>query len=243
MLRCLAFLAVLSAVTGLAGATLPALAAPPMSPFATSALVEGFEKIAFGAEIPGLFGGGRYIKKFVGPVAFYIENHAARDRRREVRSFVTGLPRQIVGLETSMAASAAEARFVVHVVDTADYQRIGRKIFRNPFRRVPGSCLVHADYGRAGIVRADALIVSDDGEPAFRRCLVEEVLQGLGPLDDFDGAPDSVFNDTSTVTRFGRYDRIMLNMLYDDRLTPGMSAAAARPLLPAIAETVRRRVR
>ncbi|RZK93344.1 MAG: DUF2927 domain-containing protein [Methylobacterium sp.] len=106
-----------------------------------------------------------------------------------------------------------------------------------------GSCLVHADYGRAGIVRADALIVSDDGEPAFRRCLVEEVLQGLGPLDDFDGAPDSVFNDTSTVTRFGRYDRIMLNMLYDERLTPGMSAAAARPLLPAIAETVRRRVR
>ena len=43
MLRCLAILAVLSAVTGLAGATLPALAAPLASPFATPALVEGFE--------------------------------------------------------------------------------------------------------------------------------------------------------------------------------------------------------
>ena len=233
MLRCLALLALL---LGLAG---PAIAAQ----LSTEALVEGFAKIAFGAEIPGLFGGGRYIKKFVGPVAFFVENHAARDRTREVRAFVAGLPRQISGLETGFAKSAGEARFVVHVVDAADYQRVGRRIFRNPFRRVPGSCIVRADYGRDGIRRADALILSDDGEPAFRRCLVEEVLQGLGILDDDDGVADSVFNDSSTTTRFGRYDRIMLNMLYDPRLTPGMSLEAARPVLPIVAEAVRRRVR
>ena len=233
MLRYLALVALLICLAG------PVAAAP----LSTEALVEGFDRIAFGTEIPGLFGGGRYIKKFVGPVAFFVENHARKDRTREVKTFVAGLPRQIAGLETRFATTAGEARFVVHVVDAADYQRVGRKIFRNPFRRVPGSCIVRADYGRNGIRRADALIVSDDGEPAFRRCLVEEVLQGLGPLDDYDGAPESVFNDSSTTTRFGRYDRIMLNMLYDPRLTPGMSLEAARPVLPIVAEAVRRRVR
>ena len=233
MLRCLALLALL---LGLAG---PAIAAP----LSTETLVEGFAKIAFGAEIPGLFGGGRYIKKFVGPVAFFVENHAAKDRTREVRNFVAGLGRQIAGLETRFARSAETARFIVHVVDGKDYQRVARRIFGNPFSRVPGTCIVRAAYGRGGIVRANAVIVGDDGEPAFRRCLIEEVLQGLGPLDDFDGAPESVFNDSSTINYFSRYDRIMLNVLYDSRLTPGMSIEAARPLLPEIMDSVRRRIR
>lgn len=221
---------------GLAG---PASAAPP----ATPALAEGFERIAFGAEIPGFFGGGGYLKRFVGPVAFFVENHSAIDRRREVRAFVASLPRQIAGLETRMAADAGAARFIVHVADRADYQRLGRKVLRKPFGRVPGNCIVRADYTRAGISRAEALILSDDGEPAFRRCLIEEVLQGLGPLNDYDGAPDSVFNDTSTVTRFTRYDRIMLNVLYDGDLAPGMRRDAVRPLLPEVIARVRARIR
>lgn len=208
-----------------------------------AALVEGFEAIVFGTEIPGLLGGGQYVKKFAKPVRFYIANEAARDRRTAVRAFVASLGRQIRGLSTAITGTARDADFVIHVVDRKDYQRVGREIYRNPFMSVPGNCIVRSDFGRRGIVRSDALIVSDEGEKLFRRCLIEEVLQGLGPLNDNQRAPDSVFNDTSSLASFSRYDRIMLNMLYDARLTPGMSLGAARPLLPEIARSARRATR
>ena len=51
-------------------------------------------------------------------------------------------------------------------------------------RGAPGRCVVRVVSGPGGIARADAVIVADEGETLFRRCLIEEVLQGLGPLND-----------------------------------------------------------
>lgn len=206
-------------------------------------LIDGFERIVFGSEIPGFFGGGAYLKRFETSVRFHVEHRSALDRRREVRAFLRSLDRQIAGLRTEMAKGLADANFVVHIVDRADYQRVGQAIYRNPFMTVPGDCVVRSNFGRRGISRSDALIVSDEGDSLFRRCLIEEVLQGLGPLNDNPDATNSVFNDSSVLTRFGRYDRIMLNVLYDDRLWPGMSAKTARPLLEAIVPEVARRIR
>ncbi|MBC8129608.1 MAG: DUF2927 domain-containing protein [Rhizobiaceae bacterium] len=210
---------------------------------AEARLIEGFERIAFGVEIAGTFGGGRYLKRFAGPVGFAIDDRSASGRAREARTFLASLDRRIDGLDSSVLGDPGRANFLVHIVDRKDYQSVGRAIYRNPFMTVPGDCIVRVSFGRRGIVRSDALIVADEGDVLFTRCLIEEVLQGLGPLDDNPDAADSVFNDTSTLTRFSRYDRIMLNMLYDTRLMPGMTAETAGPLLPDIARDTRRRVR
>ncbi|WP_188849119.1 DUF2927 domain-containing protein [Aureimonas glaciei] len=208
-----------------------------------AALIAGFETIVFGTEIGGFFGSGRYVRKFSEPVRFYIEDRASKPRIPAVRRFIRSLGREIAGLKTGFARRERDANFFVHVVDRADYQAVGRRIYGSPFARVPGECVVRVQFGRSGIVRSDALIVSDEGEGLFQRCLIEEVLQGLGPLDDNPAAPDSVFNDGSDLTVFTRYDKIMLNMLYDGRLSPGMNLEAARALLPEIARSTRRRVR
>ena len=208
-----------------------------------SALIDGFERVVFGAEITGSFSDSTYLKRFAGPVRYRIDNTAATDRRAAVRAFMRQIRRQIGGLEVAEARPGEEANFVVHVVDRRDYQRIGREVYRSPFMRVPGNCVVRASYGRAGITRSDAIIVSNEGDALFRRCLIEEVLQGLGPLNDNADAPDSVFNDTSKLTNFGPYDRVLMNMLYDPRLKPGMSQAEAAPLLPAVLRDARRRAR
>jgi hypothetical protein len=221
-------------------AALPA-AARPLPDDAT--LVAGFETIVFGTEIAGFFGSGRYVRKFSGEVRFHVDDRAATPRAPAVRRFIRSLGREIAGLKTAFARGERDANFFVHVVDRADYQSVGRRIYGNPFRQVPGECVVRVQFGRGGIVRSDALIVSDEGEGLFQRCLIEEVLQGLGPLDDNPAAPDSVFNDGSALTVFTRYDKAMLNMLYDSRLSPGMSLETARPLLPDIARSTRRRLR
>lgn len=210
---------------------------------ADETLIAGFEAVVFGAEIRGAFSDTSYLKKFAGPVLFEIRNLAAIDRSGAVEGFVRQIDRQIEGLDARLAQGGERANFTVHVVDRADYARVGREIYRNPFYGVPGNCIVRTVFGRRGITRSDALIVSDEGDARFRRCLVEEILQGLGPLNENDAAPQSVFNDTSRITNFTPFDRVLLNMLYDPRLRPGLSQAEAEPLLPAVLGDARRRAR
>jgi hypothetical protein len=52
-----------------------------------------------------------------------------------------------------------------------------------------------------------------------------------------------VFNDSSRHSRFTVFDQIILNMLYDPRIKPGMSMQQTRPILPLVARDARRRVR
>ncbi len=205
-------------------------------------MIRGFEKVVFGAEYTGAFSDSSYVKKFVVPVRVTIEARAAADRSAAVRAFVRQAGRSIRGLDIAMAGRGGASNFTVHVVDRRAYAETVRRIYGNPLMATPGNCIVRTLYGRDGITRSDAVLVSDEGDALFRRCLVEEILQGLGPLNDNSEAPESVFNDTSRLTSFTPYDRLILNMLYDARLRPGLSQAQAAPLLPAIQRDARRRL-
>jgi hypothetical protein len=207
-----------------------------------AAMIAGFNSVVFSSEITGPLSDGTYLKKFTSPVRFRIEHTSRIDRRAAVRRFVAQVDAAVDGLETTFVDEGQRADFIVHIVDRARYQEVGRRVYGNPFMAVPGNCIVRANYSRQGLRRSDAIIVSDEGEPMFRRCMVEEILQGLGPLNDNADAPESVFNDTSQLTEFTRYDRLILNMLYDERLVPGMREADAAPLLPAILRDARRRL-
>ena len=107
---------------------------------------------------------------------------------------------------------------------------------------VPGNCIVRANFSPRGLRRSDAIIVADEGDARFRRCMVEEILQGLGPLNDNAAATESVFNDTSRLIDFTPYDQLIMNMLYHPRLSPGMREADVAPLLPAVLDDARRRL-
>lgn len=206
-------------------------------------LIEAFEATAFGPEIPGFFGGGAYLKRFAAPIRFAVEDSAGEPRRREAEAFLRRLAREMPSLDARLARGRETANFTVHIVDAEAYQATGRRIYRNPFMRVPGACIVRSSFGRGGIRRSDALIVANRGDTLFRRCLAEEVVQGLGLLQDTELLPDSVLNGASLAERPMRSDRILVEMLYDSRLAPGLSPEAARPLLPEIARDARRRTR
>ncbi|MCI4662914.1 MAG: DUF2927 domain-containing protein [Neomegalonema sp.] len=63
-----------------------------------------------------------------------------------------------------------------------------------------------------------------------RTCFYEEILQGMGPLNDLFRLPDSIFNDENSHLRPTKFDLLMLKALYDPRIKPGMSREQAEPI-------------
>lgn len=223
-------------------AALPARAAD--SSFSTEELVDGFEKTVFGLEYRSWSWRPYLVKKFTKPVTFYVHNLSRRDRTSTVYRFVHEIGNRIAGLKTDVTEKKEDANFEVYVVDREQYEPVVKKdIYKDERAKVPGRCLVRVVSGAKGIKRSAAVIVSDEGEFLFKRCLVEEILQGLGPMNDDDHLTHSVFNDSSRHSRFTVFDQLILNMLYDPRIKPGMSIKQTRPLLPLIARDARWRVR
>ena len=210
--------------------------------FTPAQLVDGFERTVFGSEY-GLFS-QPYLRRFERPVRVHV---AMRTRilwtGPEVRAFVRWLSTQVPNLTLRLVDDPSRADLHVHLVDRTDYaETVRAKVYGNPFATVRGCCLVRAVFTRAGISRADAVIVADEGEPLMRRCMGEEIMQGLGPLNDDRSLARSMFNDTSPFTQVQRFDLLLLAMLYDPRLQSGMTPDEARPLLPAVARRALRDV-
>ena len=92
-------------------------------------------------------------------------------------------------------------------------------------------CLVGVSTVGGRIERSTAIIVADD-DFLFDRCLVEEVLQGLGPMNDDTSLTESVFNDESRHREFTDFDRAVMNVLYHPAIRPGMSGTEVHRALP-----------
>ncbi|SNY92084.1 Protein of unknown function [Cohaesibacter sp. ES.047] len=205
--------------------------------FSDKDVIDGFYKTVFGAEIKSLSWGTQTnrVKKYVKPVKVWIDNRAKLNRLKTVRSFVRGLPSKIPGLQLHLARTPKEANFRIYIVDSANYQRtVQDEVFHDPNMAVPGQCIVRVLSRRSGILRSDAVIVSDQGLSLFRRCMVEEILQGLGPVNDDASLSYSVFNDLTTYDAFTKYDRLILNMLYSPSVKPGMTQKQIHPLTPKL---------
>ena len=77
---------------------------------------------------------------------------------------------------------------------------------------------------RGGIVD----IPADASQARRRLCLIEEIAQLLGPVNDLERLPDSIFNDDGAHLVMTPFDRLMLRILYAQELQPGMSPEATR---------------
>jgi hypothetical protein len=210
--------------------------------FSDNELMDGFRKTVFGVEY-GSTAAGSSVKKFESTVRLRVLNLADKDRQREIAGFVSRLPRLVRGLDIRMARPGENPNFTVYVVDRADYVgTVQSDVLEGTHGAAPGQCLVRVYPSSVGIVRSTAVIVSDEGESLFRRCMVEEILQGLGPMNDNAALYASVFNDTSRHDRFMPFDRAVVSMLYDRRIRPGMSRTEVGTLLPAVLADVRRSV-
>lgn len=232
----------------------------PDTPFSPDDLAQNFETIAFfdeysrGASAQGANRGiAGELSRWSGPVRIGTEFGAsvALDQRikdaESVEKFAERLAR-LTGHSITSVSSNANFHVFVTGEDDGEFvqQRLKQLIPRISeaelalFRNLPRSfyCLVVAVSGARNsrdYTRAVALIRAEHPDLVRLSCIHEEIAQGLGLPNDSPEARPSIFNDDDEFALLTNHDELLLKMLYDPRLTPGMTAAQARPVTRIIA--------
>ena len=82
---------------------------------------------------------------------------------------------------------------------------------------------------------AVAIIRAEHPELMRQSCVHEELSQGLGLANDSPRARPSIYNDDDEFALLTRHDELLLKILYDPRLSTGMTEAEATPIVRQIA--------
>ena len=85
------------------------------------------------------------------------------------------------------------------------------------------------------ITFAFVAVRSDLSETITQSCLEEEIAQVMGLPNDNDAVRPSLFNDDEEFALLTRHDELLLKILYDPRLSPGMTPGEAMPIVRTIA--------
>jgi hypothetical protein len=212
--------------------------------FTDAEIFNGFFKTTFGAEmrIAGRVDG---IRKYDVPVRVFVENRAKPDRRTQVQNVVADIKAHVEHLDIAVVPDRADANVVVRLLNERDFAPALRTAFgkdraRTIQKSLEPRCLSgFSKDAELRIVHSDVFVVANLGEFVFYDCIYEELLQSLGPINDTDKVPWTMFNDRVSMGFFDVYDQYILNILYHPRVRPGMSSQQVRALLPEIMPDVR----
>ncbi|MEM0923118.1 MAG: DUF2927 domain-containing protein [Pseudomonadota bacterium] len=97
-------------------------------------------------------------------------------------------------------------------------------------RRTDESGNLTAEFGHALVfIRAEL------PDTLRRSCIEEELAQGMGLIRDDDGVRPSLFNEDEEFALMTLHDEMLMRILYDPRLKPGMTKEEAMPIVHRIA--------
>jgi hypothetical protein len=215
--------------------------------FTDNEIIDGFLKTAFGAEYH-LAGRIDRIRKYDTPVRVFAEGGKA-DRKAQLSKVVADIAAKVQHLDIAMANSSEEANVLVTLVRDRDLYRTITTFYGSARAReirssLDPQCLSgfrkNENYA---IQHSDVILTIDNGDFVFLDCAYEELLQSLGPINDTEAVPWTMFNDNVSMGYFDIYDQYILNLLYDPRIKPGMTVQEARAVLPDVLPDARAWVR
>ncbi|MFC3628121.1 DUF2927 domain-containing protein [Paracoccus angustae] len=192
------------------------------------------------------------LRRWQDPVRFQIEFGTTSDvatrraYRVEVGQFAARLA-EATGHSVSLTDSGGN--FIVMVLSDDERRAIGPRLAQ----LVPGIppqdiavmqdldadnfCTVFAYSRGAAPVYSNAVaLIRAELPPLLQSsCIHEELAQGMGLANDSPDARPSIFNDDEEFALLTRHDELLLKILYDPRLRPGMTRAEAEPIVRRIA--------
>jgi hypothetical protein len=212
--------------------------------FTNDEIMNGFFKIAFRAEL-ALDRPAEQIRKFDEPVRVFVASNREPARRAIIAAVVDDIRARVDHLDIAITDDRNAANFVVMLVPKRDFKRAVRSLYgpdqaRKIQQRLNPQCLSGIGKDESyRIRRAEVLLPVDADEFTFYDCAYEEILQGLGVINDDSSVPWTMFNDDVQMGFFDVYDQYLLNILYDPRVRPGMTKEDVGRLEPEVLPAVR----
>jgi len=235
--------------------------APSDAPFNARHLTENFVRIALYDEYQSRGGvllarqTPARLRRWQEPVRINVEFGASvpTSQRQQDRASITALAEQISAASGhSVTVSSVEPNFTVMVLNDDERRTIAPRLEA----LVPGIdraathavntlspatfCLVFAFSEPDTHIYSRAIAIVRGEHPDILRlsCFHEEIAQGMGLANDSPQARPSIFNDDEEFALLTRHDELLLKILYDPRLRPGMNEAEARPIVQTIAASL-----
>jgi hypothetical protein len=212
--------------------------------FSDAEIKDGFFKTAFHAELKFDEQPDR-IRKFDEPVRIFVVSHGAPDRRAQIAAIVGDIRTRVAHLDVALTDDRKAANFVVTLVPRRELASTIRAHFGAAQAKRIQSALAPQCLSGIGkdasyrIRRAEAILPVDAGDFTFYDCAYEELLQGLGIINDDNSVPWTMFNDDVQMGFFDTYDQHLVNILYDPRVQPGMTKAEVEAVLPDVLPAAR----
>ncbi len=187
-------------------------------------LARQFERIAFTSEYGGQNRAGRLIR-WSGPVRVRLTGHMPDRFRVEVERQLAEL-RALSGLAIEIAQEGAEGLPPPMTIEFSNSR--GGTTFEPD---APCRTLIWEDRY---VISKVQIYIAPYPDYVRRHCIAEEVTQALGLADDSPLIRDSIYHDASARQRIAPWDALMVRVLYDPRLKPGMTKAEAMPIVRRI---------
>lgn len=187
-------------------------------------LARQFERIAFSSEFGGEYRSGRLIR-WQGPIRVRLAGHFPDRFRVEVERQLAEL-RQLSGMAIDITEAAGEAQPPQMTIEFSTSR--GGTAF-DP--EAPCRTLI---WETGYVIRRVQIYITPYPDGVRRHCIAEELTQALGLADDSPIVRDSIFNDASARHRIAPWDALMVRILYDPRLRPGMHKTEAMPVVRRI---------
>ena len=206
-------------------------------------LARGFRALAFGSDLRVGDQGVR-IRRFDRPAKLFLAQRGSVDRIVAYREILEEFARLIPGIAISFVEHDHEADVTIFLVDekqlrTSLATTLGRPLARAFYKKIDPQCVTRVQSDNAGIIRrVHSFIIVDQGNQIFRNCAIHETMHVFGLTHHADWIPWTALNQKRTVNAISEYDRLLLTLLYDEAIRPGMSTAQVQRVLPALARKV-----
>ncbi len=214
-------------------------APPQYTHFSIAELMRGFLALTFGSDLR-IGARPRGIRRFDHPIRAAIVGTGSVDRAAAMQRVIEEYAVKVPNLNLSIVPDVAKADIEVRLIDEKNFRSalltaFGSKITRTFVARTDPQCMTSVkSYPDGGIVRSVSFIIVDKGDKVFFDCAYHELLHAFGLSNHDQRNPWTTLNQRRMVGYLSIYDRALLTLLYDPHIRPGMTAAQARKVLPAL---------
>jgi hypothetical protein len=214
-------------------------APPEYTHFTAVELQRGFLALAFGSDLRiGI--APRGIRRFDHPIRVTVVGSGSVDRSAAMARVIDDYARNVANLRVSMVSGPAPADIEIRLIDEKDFKSalraaFGDQITKTFVARTDPQCMTSVKSSADGvIVHAVSFVIVDKGDRVFLDCAYHELLHAFGLSNHDQRNPWTTLNQKRMVGYLTAYDRALLTLLYDPGLTPGMTVAQARRVLPDV---------